>query len=60
MHIVYNMETMDGIKQFKDKRHGQQFADKLNIGAGYNKYNCVFDKKFYDGTCQKINNRTST
>lgn len=54
MYIVYDMKTLSGIKKFKDKKHGEQFATKLNIGAGDLRYNCTYDKTFYDKTCKKI------
>lgn len=54
MYIVYNMKTMEGIKKFKDKKRGQQFADKLNFGEGTFLYNCSYDKTFYDKTCKTI------
>lgn len=57
MYIAYNMITLEGIKKFKDKKHGQQFSTKLNIGEGYEKYGCVYDKSFYDKTCKKINTK---
>ena len=47
MYIVYDTQTLQGIKQYKDRRHGDQFANKLNLGAGTERYNCVYDQKFY-------------
>lgn len=47
MYIVYDSDTLQGIKQYKDRRHGDQFANKLNIGSGREKYKCTVDQKFY-------------
>ena len=50
MYIVYNMMTMQGIKQFKDRKHAEQYANKLNVGFGRTQYNTANDQDFYRGT----------
>lgn len=55
MYIVYDTQTHQGIKQYKDRRHGEQFANKLNIGAGTERYKCVDDQKFYQSAHNRSN-----